>query len=631
MKDLTGYLKKILYLFSLPLFLSIFSFQLFANDEFTINSNFRHLLTPDSVETEVILQINSNDPRVISFYTASIPLPNLRTTCKNYKTNESLECNYYHRGSVTDVQVSLNNAITRPDNPLEISIRYSAPINEANSYTVSSDILDTKTVGVTITYPKEMGEPFWSSDPIENIRLRGEDHMEIFISNPINPSVSILFGERITYRFEINKVFTNPSDDQNQTFEIYVPSDTHSQIIIWDDISPLPNTAVKDEDGNYIFKFIIPPDETIDSRITGYIQMLKTDDEQYANESFLTHKAGYWTISNNTEFSRVNTYLRRRGLEVDNSFDNIERLKDSEKEVFYRYLYQYVIDRLDFSKDLTLGITNETRLGANALTENPNDSSAIDYTDFLIALLRAYNVPSRLIVGYVSNITGYTSDGFYHHWVEYYDEVQKQWITVDPFLEDYFEKSLFGNPFYDHIVIIRRGKSAVAPKLSFFTETDFIVRSETEEDINPIFDLNAELSFERFLTTQNHTRGYIYISNTGNTTINNHYITDSNIEGISSYIDPLNNLHSRIILPKQNANIQFNVPTESIEEDDIRINVVFENLGLFEEEIVLETKLNEDTPLFVSILSKVFSVILFSVLLLLIYLGIKLFMKKRNG
>jgi hypothetical protein len=635
MKDLTGYLKKILYLFSISFFFSILfsniSSQSLASEDFSINTNFNHLLTSESVETEVILQVNSTGPRVISYYTASIPLSNLRTTCKNYKTGEPLECSYYHRGSVTDVLIHLNNSITRPENPLEIAITYSTPINEANSYNVFSEVLDTKTAGVTITYPKEMGEPFWSSDPIQSIRLKGQDYLEIYIGSPTQQSVSLLFGESVTYRFDIKKVFSNTINDENQTFELYVPSDTYSQLIIWDDISPLPNTALQDEDGNYIFKYVVGPNETIDCTVSGYIQMLNVDQEQSADFLFLTEKTGYWTISNNTEFTRVNTYLRRRGLEVDNSFDNIENLQDSERELFYRYVYQYVIDRLDFSKDINLGITNETRLGANTLTENPNNSSAIDYADFYIALLRKYNIPGRLVVGYVSNITGYTSDGFYHHWVEYYDTQQEKWIVADPFLEDYFEKPLFGNPFYDHIVIIRRGKSAVAPKLSFFTETDFLVRSETELEITGTFNFNSDLSFEELISTKRYLRGYLYISNTGNTTINNFEIVKSNLSEINTYVDPINNLRSRIILPKQNATVQFNVPTEDIVDDNIDLNITLSNLGIFNEEISLSTPLEKDTPIYISIISKIISVLLFSVLVFLVYLGINFIRKRKNG
>lgn len=631
MRDLNGYLKKILYLFSIFFLFFTFPLKLFANSDFTINSNFNHKLTVDSVETEVILQVNSTGPKVITYYTASIPLANLKTTCKNFKTGEPIECTYYHRGSVTDVLLDLKNTVTRPENPLEVAISYTTSINESNSYTVSSNVLDTKTVGVTVTYPKEMGEPFWTSDPIQSVRLKGEDSMEIFISNPVHPSISFLFGEKITYRFDINKVFTNSSSGENQVFEIYVPSDTYTQIVIWDEISPLPNTTLKDEDGNYIFKYDVPPNESVDCTISGYIQKLKIDEEEEVKKSFLTQKTGYWTISNSTEFTRVNTYLKKRGLDVNSSFDDIQKLDDSEKELFYKYIYQYVLDRLSFSKDITLGITNETRLGATSLTENPNSASAIDYADFLIALLRQYGVPSRLIVGYVSNITGYTSDGFYHHWVEYYDLNQKAWVVADPFLEDYIEKSLFGNPFYDHITIIRRGKSAVAPKLSFFSEGDFAVKSETEKEIIAEFDFKADLSFERMVSTQKHTRGYINLTNTGNTALNDYQILNSNIEDLSSFIDPLNNLRSRIILPNQSSKIQFNFPSDKLKHEEIEIDLLLQNSGIFEKEINLKTPLGKDTPYSLRIGSKVLSILLFVILLLLIYLGIRFVRKKKNG
>ena len=631
MKDLTGYLKKILCLFNIFFFFLLSPLQVFASNDFIINSNFNHTLTSNSVKTEVILQINSVGPRVITYYTATIPLASLKTTCKNFKTGESLECSYYHRGSVTDVLIDLKNSLIRPDNPLEVAIEYTTPINEANSYTVSSDVLDTKTIGVTVIYPEKMGEPFWSSEPIQNIRLKGNDWMQIFFSNPAHPNISFLFGEKILYRFDINKVFTNPSTDKNQTFELHVPSDTHTQIIVWDEISPLPDIAIKDQDGNYIFKYVLSPDQSIDCNISGYIQKFKIDRSEESTKPFLTQKSGYWTISNSTEFTRVNTYLKRKGLEVDSTFDNIDRLENPQKELFYKYLYLYVVDRLDFSEDIILGISNETRLGANTLTEKPNSASSIDYADFLIALLRYYNVPSRLVVGYVSNITGYTSDGFYHHWIEYYDQTQNRWVTADPFLEEYFGKSLFGNAFYDHIVIIKRGKSAVAPKLSFFTETDFIVKSETDEDVKINFDFSADLTFEKFISTQKHARGYIYLANTGNIAINNHSILKSNIDDINSYIDPLNNLHSRIILPKQNSNIQFNVPTEKVKEDNITVDIALLNSNIFEKTISLETSIEKNSPPFIVILSKVLSVLLFSALLLLIYLGIRFVKKKKNG
>lgn len=647
MKDLTGYLKKILLKSSslgltfiiLILLFSFLSFlfikPLLATGNFQISTNFEHTLSPDTIKTDVIMHVESDAPRVISYYTATIDIEDLRVECINFKTRQTLECTTFNRGSSTEILINLNNSVVRPDAPLQVLLTYTTPRGEDSSYNLTSQVHDAPTNSVLIRYPKELGEPLWSSDPIHNIRIVGENY-EALINKPNYPKISLLFGEKLLYGFNINKVFSNTLGDKNQTFELYVPADTPTQTIIWEEISPLPNTALKDEDGNYIFKYLVEPNQTLDCNISGYIQKTEGLEHDGTIPSFLTQQSGYWSISNNTEFRRINTFLKRKGLDIENNFEDVEDLNKSEKELFYKYIYQYVIERLNFEKDTPLGIGVQARLGANTLIDSPNNASNIDYADFYIALLRRYNVPSRLVVGYISNITGYTSDGFYHHWVEYLDTNTNKWVIADPFLEKYFEKNLFGSSFLDHIVIIRRGKSAVAPKMSFFQETDFVVRSETQKDISPGFEINSELSFKGYKITDKFVKGYIHISNSGNIAITGYTISKSNIENIHSYLDPVNNLQSTIVLPKQNSTIQFNIPYEEITSSNLFVNIQYNNLNIYKKDETLETKIEENTPLSLSLLSKFVSLLVFGVFVFLIYFVLlfinkKLLKKKQYG
>jgi hypothetical protein len=600
-----------------------------ASSNFNLSANFQHSLTQDSVNTEVILQIKSDTPRVISYYTATIPLEELKINCENLITREKLECTTYNRGSSTDVLVNLKNSVIRPESPLEVLFSYSTPIKEKSSYTFSSEIRDTTTNSVLIRYPKEMGEPLWTSDPIHNIRTIGEN-FEMLIDNPTHTNISLLFGEQLLYKFNINKVFTNSLDNENQTFELYVPLDTSTQSIIWEEISPSPSTTLQDDDGNYIFKYIVAPEEALDCNISGYIQKTESSYFDSTPKTFLTQGTGYWSISNSTEFRRINTYLKRKGLEVETTFDDVEELDDLEKELFYKYIYQYVIERLNIVEDITLGIGTHPRLGANTLVESPNNASAIDYADFYIAILRKYNVPSRLIVGYVSNITGYTADGFYHHWVEYLDTKENRWITADPFFEEHFEKNLFGSPFLDHITIIKRGKSAVAPKISFFQETDFTVKAEAENNVSPEFEIDSEFTLEKYKTTEKYVKGYIYISNKGNVAVNGYDLLKSNVLDISKYLDPVNSLKSQIILPNQNNSIQFNIPYDKIESQNLFVNVLYKNLDRYTTEQNLETNLEENVPIYVTIISKTISFLVFGTFLFLIYFAVVKFRKLIN-
>ena len=62
----------------------------------------------------------------------------------------------------------------------------------------------------------------------------------------------------------------------------------------------------------------------MDCTISGYIQKLMIDEEEEVKNPSNT-KTGYWTNSNSTEFTRLILILKR-GLEVNNSFDDIRSL-----------------------------------------------------------------------------------------------------------------------------------------------------------------------------------------------------------------------------------------------------------------------------------------------------------------
>lgn len=658
MRNLTGYLKKTLsryrntpslfavkksfvksslLLLLIPVFSIALIFLTFSptskvmaettTSSFNINVDFEHTITEENIDTQLVMEITSPSPRVISYYTAIIPIERLRVTCEKFKTREELECTTFNRGSNTEVLINLNNGVVRPGSPLEILIKYSLERKDESSFNISSTVFNTTTRSIVIKYPKDMGEPLWSSDPIQNIKAI-EDRYVVLIEQPQNPKLSIVFGEKLLYKFDINKVFSNSLKDDNQTFEIYVPSDTPTQTVIWEEISPTPTSSQKDEDGNYIFKYLLKPGETADCKISGYI--LKAEDLETTKEasSFLTQETGYWSVTNNTEFRRINTFLERKGLVIPPNFEDVEMLENSQKELFYKYIYQYVIERLNYNEEIPLGIESSSRIGAQTLTEAPNNASNIDYSDFYISLLRNYNVPSRLVVGYISNITGYTSDGFYHHWVEYLDTNENKWVTADPFLEEYFDKNLYGSPFLDHIIIIRRGKSAVAPKLSFFQDTDFIVKAETSKDISPQFSIDSTFTIEDFDITKPYAKGLLKLKNEGNIALNNIVISNSNIENLTKYTDPVKNMQSDILLPNEENFLQFNIPNEEINSTNIFVVASLTNLDRYKIEQTLETKVEQKIPLYISILSKSLSILIFCAFLFLLYFLIKLRNKK---
>ena len=632
MKNLTGYLKKILSLSSLVLafFLLLLSNQNVhaAEDQFTVTADFTHGISDTSIDTEAIITIASEKPRVVSYFTTTIPQENLSVECYNASTSKKLDCSSHNRTGATDIMVDFNNAIVKPTSKLKLRITYHTALEKTGALNIVSSVQDAVTKSVVITYPKTNGEPLWTSDAMQNLKSVNNNY-QITILKPIYTSISILFGKSISYQFTISKTFSNTLKDQNQTFELIVPSDSTTQTIIWDNLTPLPNIAEQDEDGNYIFKYILAPEDTLDCNIQGHILKRATITTKNTPEAFLTTALGYWKTSEKLEFTRIISYIKNKGIKITDGFTNIQDVDADTQQLIIKYLYQYTVERLNPQKSLVSGVITDSRVGFDNIVADPNEANPSDYTDFLITILRKYGIPSRQVIGYVSNISGYTSDGFYNYWVEAYDTTQQKWITMDPFLEDYSSKPLYGNAFFDHIAILKRGKFPVAPKLTFYKDSDFKVTSSSEDELIPELKFETQLVFESSNTLSKYLKGLINVSNTGNIAINEYALGESNIENIKKYVDPVNNINSQIILPKQTATLQLNVPN-SINTSNVFVNIEFSNED-YSESVLSASDTNIQIPIYLQIITKAISILSFLGIIYLVYFLLRRFNNKQNG
>jgi len=627
MRNLNGFLKKIPLLFSLllPLFLS--PHKVFADEGFNLSSEFVHTVQGDTISTQAIITISTQTPKVISYFTITIPQENISPTCKNESKGADVECTSYKRNGGTDILLDLNNTIVKPSSPISISVNYSTIYPQTNTYNLVSKFQGYDTTKITLVYPQSLGEPLWASDTIQNIKAVGDTY-QVQIERPIYPNLSVLFGEHVSYQFEINKTFTNTLEDSNQTFEVIVPSDSTHQTILWTQVEPAPNLTEQDEDGNYILQYIVGAKGSQDISIKGYIIMHNDSQELDPITSYLTNKTGYWNTTEKNEFVRILEYLKKNVSTVNDTFSDVKNLDDTSKQLVLKYLYSYTIERLNPQTDLTEGIITDSRVGFDQLVENPNEVTPSDYSDFLITILRYYGIPARQVIGFVSNISGYTSDGFYNYWVEAYDSVSQRWVVLDPFLEDFAQKPLYNSPFFDHIAILKRGKNPVAPKLTFYQDTDFKITYNSQESLTPTLSTTTSLYFENNIIVSPYIKAILNITNTGNIAIRKYEISLSNIEMLEKYIDPVNNINSQIILPNQSAALQFNILNISI-PDNLTITTKFSNFD-YDHEITTSEGFNIQTPIFITILVKAISLATFAGIVYLGYWGIKK-LKQKHG
>jgi hypothetical protein len=187
---------------------------------------------------------------------------------------------------------------------------------------------------------------------------------------------------------------------------------------------------------------------------------------------------------------------------------------------------------------------------------------------------------------------------------------------------------LFGSSFPDHIEILKRGKNPMSPTLSFYSPSDFQVSLSEDLEVKKVINLNTTLSFENYNVTKNFVKTFIDISNTGTVAISNIALIKSNISNISKYLDSTTNINSFLILPKQNINLQLNIPIEKIYSSKIFLSGNANNASGLISEFYVEKDIPENTPFYINIITKILSLLLFVVFIIIGTLIIKSIKKK---
>lgn len=615
MRDLNGFLKKILLIFNILLLTLLPYSKILAQTPFTVYSDFHHVWEGEEINSTIYITLTTQDrSTLITYYTISLAQKDITPKVFSITRNLTLEPTVHKREEYTDLVIDLDNTLISPDKPVTLKINYTTPA-DSNNINLLSSIPDTQSRDFTFTYPTSKGEVSWSSTPISEYKQIG-GNSKVVTQSPKTTLVNILIGEDVKYAFNIHKNLINSS---NETIfsEITIPINNTRQNILLEKVEPKPDKAYKDTDGNYILQYSISPESGVDVKVNGYILMQKSN--LPSSPSYLIEKIPLWEIDDPSLIRHINRYLITYGLEIPETFNDIRSLSnDSEKDLLYKAIYHYLIDNLQ-PNTLTVGsLTGAERLDAQDVLIKQSISTSEAYADGAIAMYRYYNIPARLVIGYVSEISNYYPEGIYHYWVEYFDETKNDWIPIDPFLQDYSETSLWDKELYDHIALIYRYNNPNTPKLPYFSSEDFTT-SQSLDTKKLIYDFNLELLFDPYKLTNPYFKGSLLITNTGNTILDMFNISKSN-PNLKQYIDYIENNTQNILLPNQVSKINFNIPTDKVEEN------VFAVVNALSGTVQIDDKMVESEIKIVSnninmdILIKLISVTAFSTLLFLVYI-----------
>ena len=624
MRDLNGFFKKILLISSIFLLPFSFSNKVQASDSFKVYSDFHHVWSGTTINSTIYLTITSEkESTLLTYYTITIPDEDISPKVFSINRNETLEPTIHRRNGATDMVIDLENTPISPKKPISLKITYSIQ-NSSNDLSLISSVNDTTTRKFSFTYPTFKGDITWSSVPIQSIRQIA-NNTEVVTSIPNTNTVKMILGQGVIYRYTIDRNLVNTGDEMILS-EISLPLNNSRQHLLVDEIEPMPEKAYKDIDGNYILQYSVAPQSNMDVTINGYILMKKS--KYPFQSSYSIEKNSIWKITDISLIRNINRYVQEYGLEISDTFSDVNELDNEKKEILYKSIYQYVVENLK-PNTLTLGsLTGSERLTGQEVLLKQTNSTSEAYADAIISIYRQYSIPSRLVIGYVSDISNYHPDGMYHYWAEYFDYQKNDWIPVDPFLEDYSSTSLWQRDMHDHISLIYRYSNPNTPKLSYFTENDFKIE-KVNDTPEVIHDFDLDFIFEPFKISNPYFKGSIGITNIGNTVLDLFTISKSNPD-LTQYIDYIENNSQNILLPNQSHQIKFNIPSKEIGEEIFAVVNALSGTQKIEDKLVEDSiEIVEDNRN-LDILTKLVSVTIFIFFLIPLYFISKR-VKIKNG
>jgi hypothetical protein len=321
----------------------------------------------------------------------------------NDSTNISLKFNEANLGKGKITRYRLNYAIPQ------------LAIQKGNIWEIQlpeyKDIKNSETIIINLNVPETFGIVSFSSVTLQNsLVLDNQTHLKFELKNTSSQKLLFIFGNYQVFDFSFKYFLDNPS---NKTIvkEIAVPPETDSQKIIFKEISPLPLEIKSDPDGNWLAQYEIKPQESFEINISGQAKIVSSSTlAELKDFSNWTTEQEYWPVNDST----------------------IREISETLKQP--HDIYNYVVNTLTYNYD---SINSARRKGAlNALYE-PETSLCTEFTDLFVTLARAKNIPSREIEGFA-----YTNNSkikpvnlnadVLHAWPQYYDQVSKSWISIDP-------------------------------------------------------------------------------------------------------------------------------------------------------------------------------------------------------
>lgn len=420
----------------------------YAENEFTSSYNVVYAIkdTGTARVTQNIFITNTTSDYYVNEYSLTIS----STKINNIYASDSegpLKIDVSKNNNGTEIKTTFNKKVAGLGKTLNFTLSYDSEdiaSHNGNIWEVNIPKL-AKTEGTisyvaTLLVPSSFGNPTYiHPNPGSKALIFTKEQLE-------KTGITITFGEYQLLNYTLKYYLSNPK--KNKIYiEIALPPETKYQQIWLEAISPQPNSVKIDEDGNWLARYNLNVNQSINIIATGSAKLhmypLGSDTLSEIDRQKYLEPKKYWEV-NDPKISELAKNLQTP-----------------------KAIYDYVVKTLSYDYKR---VNSETeRFGAVQALNKPTNAVCMEFTDLFIALSRAAGIPARELNGYA-----YTnneklrplslSTDILHAWPEYWDSEKNVWIPVDPTWEnttsgvDYFNKLDF-----NHFVFAIKGMDSEYP------------------------------------------------------------------------------------------------------------------------------------------------------------------------
>ncbi len=339
------------------------------------------------------------------------------------------------------ITFTFNDRVVGVGNKLKWTIEYDSPtlaqhhgqtwditiprVKEHASYDISS-------YNANLIVPKTAGPAAFISPSATTDASTETNYIYKFNKDQVLPTgIVATFGNAQFFRFTLKYHLRNPNIGRAKTDIALPPDIPNYQQIIYDQLTPAPQSLHTDEDGNAMATYYLTSKGDLDVTFTGWAKTI-------AAKPNLSSKA----LASDIPADIVATYTKEDEFwqTSDKAIkDKVAELTDPDKPVVEnaKAIYDYVTTTLQYNT----GRINADlkRMGASAAFAKPEDSVCMEFTDVFVTMARIAGIPAREVDGYAYTTDEVNHPIYYpglgsdilHAWAQIYLP-DSGWVMVDP-------------------------------------------------------------------------------------------------------------------------------------------------------------------------------------------------------